>query len=990
MKKLTCIFLYFFISFLFAIQSAYPWDNDITHMDLSRFAADFSVLRSCIDKDDMNCSYLKNIGLANDLGEYFQWGKYEKDAKKWIEEGAKYEDKPTLRSFNHFHNPLKPWNQAGLDEKLVVSLEGKSSLLWSQDGSYQQSSAGEDWSWQKTREYYYRALTARTASERRVNFAKTFRGLGHQMHLIQDTTVPDHVRNDAHPEDSLLAKDRINGAMFFETWAKNNPVIVNSHGAHAGQYLPNVSLNITLENLVPITQFYDTNQYTIGNPTEFFANNQASSLTIGLAEYTNANFFSGDTIFAAERYSTDHWHYFPYPRKSSTDLQAYIDETKPLFTQIAEDGMKDKGLYIKKIQDGEIINHFVRTSRWTGKIYKVLGENSLFYRSFYRDEKCHEDYAAKLIPRAVGYSTGLLNYFFRGDIDLVPSYSVPGFVIENNSDEDMSGTFELWYDDAHDRKKAWDSELIIEKKNKSINISTTLPAAEKYILVFQGKMGNEDGAVAGKIIAKKTFLFLVNLDQQILSLEIKTENNKYELTPLSKDINSGTSSTSSQLIIQSHPNQNEHVVIKPDSAIMYKPNIIGFGVRSAMGTQYVYRPQTFSRNSPFRLYATAFYPINIYSYRDLEAVGRKSYTLSDDKTQMVTYGNSIWKKILEPMTCSGNYQEEGRTCHEKEAHYMKYVDNKYNLLNGPTLGTDELFTYEYHGTDSEKEIKDLTEHDFIAAISNDKAIYKKNKSYWEWDRNYDSYISNESENCCSVSVATSNDEFSNEVNLVVGDTSILSKTGVGSSEKVDTYWRWLKCANACGRKTIKDYVYENTHYFVDVMDYDNLYNDENIILFYKVTEQFSNKHITDIVDQFTEQIYSDLREDTLKTTYHFYYKSNSITNSMDLPFVETYHSENQDGTITETRNGERITGVSSQINNKNIVYTYIVERLNKGTGEWDFIKRIIGIINRADPRLAVGYRQEFEISEDNASDFLTDICADYDYKDLAAIGVHIE
>lgn len=989
MKQLIRIFLYFFISFLFAVQSAYSWDNDITHMDLSKFAAEFSVLRSCIDEDDINCSYLKNIGLANDLGEFFQWGKYEKDAEKWIEEGAKYEDKPTLRSFNHFHNPLKQWNQAGLDEKLVVSLKGKSSLLWSQDGSYQQSSAGEDWSWQKTREYYYRALTSKTGSERRVNFAKTFRGLGHQIHLIQDKTVPDHVRNDAHPEDSLLGKDRINGAMFFETWAKNNPVIVNSHAAHAGQYLPNVSLDITLENLVPITQFYDTNQYTIGNPSQYFASNQASSLTIGLAEYTNVNFFSGDTIFAAERYSTDHRHYFPYPRKSSTDLQAYIDETKPLFTQIAEDGIEDKGLYIKKIRDGEIINHFVRTSRWTGKIYKVLGEGSLFYRSLYRDEKCHEDYASKLIPRAVGYSTGLLNYFFRGDIDILPNDSATGFVIENNSNEDMNGTFEIWYDDGN-RKNAWSGELSIVKKSKSTNISSALPAADKYILVFQGKMGNEDGAVVGKIIEKRKFLFLVNLDQQVLSFQIKPKNNQYELIPLSKDINIKTSSSSSQLIVQSHPDQNEHVVIKPYSAVMYKPQITGFGVRSGIGTQYVYRPQSFSKNSPYRLYTKAFYPINIYSYSDLEAVGRKSYTLSDDKTQMVSYGNSIWKKLHEPMTCSGNYQEEGRTCTEKDAYYMKYIDSTNKLVNGPTLGIDEFSIYEYYGIPDQKVIRNWTRHDFVATISNDKAIYKKSTPNYEWNYSYYGYSIGGDDNCCNISVVTQTDEMSNEVKLIIGGTSILSKTGEGMADNINTVWRYKRgYHSSC--KDIKDYVSENTQYSIDVIDYDNLYNDENIIFFYKVQEQIDFQERHETKGPCIEMSESSYKETTLTTTYHLYYKNNAITNSMDLPFVETYHIENQDGTITEeTRNGERVTGVSSQINDKNIVYTYIAERLNEGTGEWEFIKRIIGIINRADPRLAVGYRQEFEISEANASNILTDIYADYEYKDLAAIGVHVE
>ena len=35
-----------------------------------------------------------------------------------------------------------------------------------------------------------------------------------------------------------------------------------------------------------------------------------------------------------------------------------------------------------------------------------------------RDEKCHEDYAALLIPRAVGYSAALLDYFFRGVLEI--------------------------------------------------------------------------------------------------------------------------------------------------------------------------------------------------------------------------------------------------------------------------------------------------------------------------------------------------------------------------------------------------------------------------------------------------------------------------------------------------------------------------------------------------------------------------------------------
>jgi hypothetical protein len=34
------------------------------------------------------------------------------------------------------------------------------------------------------------------------------------------------------------------------------------------------------------------------------------------------------------------------------------------------------------------------------------------------DLECYKEYAQNLIPRAVGYSAGLLNYFFRGTLDV--------------------------------------------------------------------------------------------------------------------------------------------------------------------------------------------------------------------------------------------------------------------------------------------------------------------------------------------------------------------------------------------------------------------------------------------------------------------------------------------------------------------------------------------------------------------------------------------
>src|SRR3990172_6865100 len=57
-------------------------------------------------------------------------------AREWLGEGGVKEDSPMCRSARHFHDPLKAWNQAGLDHALIkvlcVSSAFPSSLVWSQ------------------------------------------------------------------------------------------------------------------------------------------------------------------------------------------------------------------------------------------------------------------------------------------------------------------------------------------------------------------------------------------------------------------------------------------------------------------------------------------------------------------------------------------------------------------------------------------------------------------------------------------------------------------------------------------------------------------------------------------------------------------------------------------------------------------------------------------------------------------------------------------
>jgi Tol biopolymer transport system component len=512
-RKIVLIINILFFFGLFFYQDALSWDDEVTHKDLSRSAGENSVL-SLTGGD-----YLKSIGFQDGLNEELVWDGNKVEIIEWLSLGAELEDAGNIseiiigkgRFSNHFHNPMKSkdsvdpnnsWEDAGLDDWFVFHYTGRSSLLWAQESDKQQTFREGDWSWKTTRDYFYFALTSITSAEREENFAKMFRGLGHQMHLIQDSAVPAHVRNDAHP----LKRNRFETTL--ETWAaaEKNRSFINSLASNP--VYPQVSLNTQIDHdnktWVPITQLVDTDYYNGTNPS--------AGLAIGLAEYSNANFFSDDTIFSAERYQSDpnHRHFFPYPKKSSTNLQQYIAQIPLPETRTAYDGVQDLVLPpISKVSDGELVSYFLRPTYFTNE--PEVGEvEATYHKSFFRDEECHRDYAALLIPRAVGYSAELLNYFFRGAINIVSDHAkVSAYVIENKSEEDMEGTFELFYDNVNDeRTRLWiigdPDHITIPANGASENINFAAPADAKepgrYILVFRGRLGNESNAVAARVI----------------------------------------------------------------------------------------------------------------------------------------------------------------------------------------------------------------------------------------------------------------------------------------------------------------------------------------------------------------------------------------------------------------------------------------------------------------------------------------------------------
>lgn len=382
------------------ISICYSLETD-THEALNEY-----VSRNTLNSFSFNLYLKNNLGIQNGIEEDFN----SKQVWKWLREGGKKEDipywyMPYLRSVNHFHNPLTKQGFSGIWG--MGFLNGVSSLEWSQKPMGTQSPGGY-YSWYDARDYFYKALTSADKITREANFAETLRGLGQLMHLVEDLSVPEHTRDDGHYT-----------FYNYEKWVKDtvNIKIIPSTGI--------ISIRDTdLQNYVNITPiFFDPS--SLGNPSQFafydvpianlfdnrqydaYGSNPDSTLqnNIGLSEYTNANFLSPDSMFSSA---------FPYPNWASVVEYDEINAMTGRKTTYLRKLGKDETA-AGKIGNGEHVEHLA-AGRWGYKLLPSwLKQNGSYLKM---DDKVHSDYAQKLIPRAVGYSAGLLDYFFRGTLEI--------------------------------------------------------------------------------------------------------------------------------------------------------------------------------------------------------------------------------------------------------------------------------------------------------------------------------------------------------------------------------------------------------------------------------------------------------------------------------------------------------------------------------------------------------------------------------------------
>jgi len=171
----------------------------------------------------------------------------------WLAHAGYSADEPeVIMSLRHFFDPLakQQYYLTDIIGDTALTNPAIDARTWALEGPASGAYPENEFSWNKGLRYY--RLAMERDSDREENLARAFRSLGETMHLLADMTQPAHVRNDGHPYSEPI-EDAISTA------------IIDGVDIAAA---PNVTLAVPVPEL----------------------------LFLNVATYTNANYYSNDTI----------------------------------------------------------------------------------------------------------------------------------------------------------------------------------------------------------------------------------------------------------------------------------------------------------------------------------------------------------------------------------------------------------------------------------------------------------------------------------------------------------------------------------------------------------------------------------------------------------------------------------------------------------------------------------------------------------------------
>jgi len=371
-----------------------------THARISTFAATQSAL-------SLNPSLLLKVGLLpwarnqefpNSFGD-------SKDIRGLLQFGATFEDSGA-RALNHFYDPLsnRPLTVFG------VSLANYASPDWALEDVQEINGTfgvgAQEFSYRDARRYFHQALTSSSDADRQKYFGLTFQTLGQVIHHLQDMAQPQHVRNDPHLDQGRevlgIQLNPLYNPSLYELYTNNVRNSLPYVGTQSAPLYPDVNLGL------------------FPTPRTFWWHVQGR----GISQFTNYNFVSADTNFGTGRYN---FPLFDSSLRTAIDIQQLCANANP---QCANPNLNGQLIFFgNRVHDDytgdTTINPYASTySVFDADLVKA-GKQPVFSLNRFNFDLAQ----GFLIPRAVAYSAGMINYFFRGQMQIsLPDEGVYGIV----------------------------------------------------------------------------------------------------------------------------------------------------------------------------------------------------------------------------------------------------------------------------------------------------------------------------------------------------------------------------------------------------------------------------------------------------------------------------------------------------------------------------------------------------------------------------------
>lgn len=416
--------------------------------------------------------------------------------------GSEWEDQiplggANLMAFKHFFDPQ--WN-SGLGRPLTIDgvpCAGLPGAVCAMSPDWMLEHRGiaysdQYYSFPKGQEQFRLALTSPSPADRQKAFGRVFQTLGHLVHHIQDMAQPQHVRNEPHVhKDDLTPPGEVLKAL-------------PQYERYSFRYLTGAGVDSILASnpAYPVPNFDRASDYWY-SPT---AGNY-----VGMAEFVAKNYI---TLLSGYSYTrlNETWTLgssseFPKPDARNFDQTPKRVEPRTI-TRINQTGATRQ--FEANFVIGSVYDQYFR-----GTIpYQHLGMQSalgLMRRAdaatgtrgyFYDSEEVWRDGYNILIPRAVAFSAGIINHFFRGKVTLARS-SGTTWTLSNPSSYVMSGTYYVYGEDASGVRSplpgAAYSLTLGAGQSTTVTVAEPPSTTKKLAVVFSGQVGAENGRVAGSV-----------------------------------------------------------------------------------------------------------------------------------------------------------------------------------------------------------------------------------------------------------------------------------------------------------------------------------------------------------------------------------------------------------------------------------------------------------------------------------------------------------